>query len=78
METTMTFDIETRWPELFTGLTPAQHDAVVETLANAWHEGFEPERDHVELLAAYVRGDIDRGQYDQQTAALRAASKRAS
>lgn len=67
-----TFDVETRWPDLFADLTPAQHDVVVNALASAWHEGYEPERDRVEILTAFARGDIDAAESARRTAALRA------
>jgi hypothetical protein len=38
------FDIEKRWPELFERLSALDHQAVVQTLANGWHEGWEPGR----------------------------------
>ncbi|RAX21753.1 MULTISPECIES: antitoxin VbhA family protein [Actinomyces] len=53
------FDIEERWPELFTQLDEAQRHAVRQSLAAGWHEGFEPTREDVENLTDYARGAID-------------------
>lgn len=54
-----TLDVEQRWPELFDGLTLKQREAVLQPLANAWHEGWQPNRDDVALLVASARGEID-------------------
>lgn len=58
-----TFDIETRWPELFAQLDDVQRDAVVQSLASAWHEGWVPNREDVENLTDRARGAIDRDEY---------------
>ena len=44
------FDIEDRWPELFTRLDDVQRNAVRQSLAAAWHEGWVPSREEVENL----------------------------
>ena len=44
------FDFEDRWPELFDRLDARQRNAVRQALAAAWHEGFEPTREHVENM----------------------------
>ena len=44
------FDFEDRWPELFDRLDARQRNAVRQSLAAGWHEGFEPTREHVENL----------------------------
>ena len=49
------FDVELRWPELFEHLSEREHHAVRQSLAAAWHEGFEPTRDHVKNLTEYAR-----------------------
>lgn len=56
-------DVEQRWPELFAGLEPAQRNAVVQSLASSWHEGWEPNRPDVENLVNFVKGVIDRSEY---------------
>lgn len=58
-----TFDVEDRWPELFLQLQQEQRDAVVQSLASAWHEGWEPNREDVENLTDRARGAIDRDEY---------------
>ena len=57
------FNIEARWPELFVQLDERQRRAVVDTLASSWHEGWVPNREHVENLTDYVRGAIDAEEY---------------
>jgi len=58
-----TFDIEQQWPELFAQLDAKQRRAVVQSLASAWHEGWEPNREDVENLTDRARGAIDREEY---------------
>ena len=53
------FDFEDRWPELFDRLDARQRNAVRQSLAAGWHEGFEPTREHVENLTDYLLGVID-------------------
>jgi hypothetical protein len=57
------FDIVQRWPELFTQLDTTQRRAVVQSLASAWHEGWEPNREDVENLTDEARGAIDWDEY---------------
>jgi len=57
------FDVEDRWPELFEQLDEKQRRAVVQSLASAWHEGWEPTREDVENLTDKARGAIDRAEY---------------
>lgn len=60
------FNIEQRWPDLFEPLTDEERSAVVNTLASAWHEGWEPNREHVENLTRYASGAITREEYDRR------------
>ncbi|QWW19460.1 hypothetical protein I6B53_10325 [Schaalia sp. 19OD2882] len=57
------FDVEDRWPELFAQLDDAQRDAVRQSLAAAWHEGWVPNREDVENLTDEARGAIDGAEY---------------
>lgn len=57
------FDVEERWPDLFSGLDAWQRRAVVQSLATEWHEGWEPNREDVANLTDLVRGVIDRAEY---------------
>jgi len=57
------FDIEQRWPELFTGLDANNRRAVVQSLASSWHEGWVPNREDVENLTDNARGTIDGAEY---------------
>jgi hypothetical protein len=60
------FEIEARWPELFEQLTEAQRRAVVQSFANAYHEGWEANREDVENLTDLVRGAITEAEYDRR------------
>jgi hypothetical protein len=57
------FEVEARWPELFAQLDGTQRRAVVQSLASAWHEGWEPNREDVENLTDEARGAIDGEEY---------------
>jgi O-succinylbenzoate synthase len=57
------FDIVQCWPELFAQLDATQRRAVVQSLASAWHEGWEPNREDVENLTDEARGAIDWDEY---------------
>jgi hypothetical protein len=58
-----TFDIEERWPGLFADLTEQERWAVRQSLASAWHDGWEPNREDVENLIDFTRGAIDFEEY---------------
>lgn len=60
---TTRFDIEQRWPELFDGLTERQRWSVVQSLAAAWYEGWEPNRADVANLTDFAAGRIDHAEY---------------
>ena len=53
------FDFEDRWPELFDRLDARERNAVRQSLAAGWHEGFEPTREHVENMIDCLLGVID-------------------
>ncbi len=72
----MEFDVEERWPELFVQLDETQRSAVVQSLASAWHEGWEPNREDVENLTDKARGAIDAAEYRRRAHA--AARRRAA
>jgi hypothetical protein len=56
------FDIDQRWPELFAQLDATQRRAVVQSLASAWHEGWELNREDVDLTDE-ARGAIEWEEY---------------
>jgi hypothetical protein len=60
------FDVEARWPELFEALSAVDRRAVVQSLANGWHEGWVPNREDVQNLTDLVRGAIDEAEYDRR------------
>lgn len=64
---TTQLDIEQRWPELFDGLTESQRWSVVQSLAAAWHEGWEPNRADVANLTDYAAGRIDHTEYTRRS-----------
>ncbi|MGZ0149744.1 antitoxin VbhA family protein [Kribbella sp. WER1] len=68
-------DIEQRWPELFAPLDDDQRRSVVQSFANIWHEGWEPNRDDVQNLTDRARGLIDDAEYLRRAEA--AADRRA-
>lgn len=57
------FDLEQRWPELFAELDAVQRRAVVQSLADAWLEGWRPSRDQVKNLVDEALGLIDEEEY---------------
>ncbi|MBF4463245.1 MULTISPECIES: hypothetical protein [unclassified Rathayibacter] len=67
---TTRFDIEQRWPELFDGLTKTQRWSIVQSLAAAWHEGWEPNRADAANLTDFVAGRIDDAEYTRRSHAL--------
>lgn len=72
-------DVERWWPELFEGLDEAQRRSVIQPLAAAWHEGWEPNREDVENLADYAAGRISHAEYvrrsDAATMRMRGSGK---
>lgn len=62
-------DVERRWPELFEGLEYGQREAVVQSLAASWHEGWEPNRVDVANLVDFVTGVIDRAEFLRRSVA---------
>lgn len=76
-ESWMALDLETRWPELFEGLSARQRFAVAQACASNWHEGWEPNRDDVANLIDVMREDISSDEYLHRAVVLsrrRAAS----
>lgn len=63
------FDIEQRWPELFTELNEQQRRSVVQSCAASWHEGWEPNREDVADLVGVMSGAIDRDEYTRRSRA---------
>ena len=59
--------VEAQWPELFDQLDPIPRAAVVQTLASAVHEGWEPTRDDVQNLVDYASGTIDETEYTRRS-----------
>ena len=62
-------DVERRWPELFVGLESGQRNAVVQSLAASWHEGWEPNQADVANLVDFVTGVIDRAEFLRRSVA---------
>ncbi|MDR1427030.1 MAG: hypothetical protein LBJ08_04660 [Bifidobacteriaceae bacterium] len=67
------FDVQERWPDLFEGLSERGRWAVVQALAAAWHEGWVPNRDDVELITDDARGAVSPKEFRERAyrAALR-------
>lgn len=70
MNATESMNLEARWPELFEGLAPKQHRAVVQSFAASWHEGWEPNREDVQNLVDVVTGAIDESEYMRRSGDL--------
>lgn len=56
-------DVVALWPEVFEGLDARRCNAIRQSFASHWHEGWEPTRGDVADLAAVFRGEIDRPEY---------------
>lgn len=62
------FNIEGRWPELFSQLSVQHRRIVLDSFASAWHEGWVPNREDVENLTDLMRGVISKDEYDRRAA----------
>ncbi|MCL2850597.1 MAG: hypothetical protein FWE61_11245 [Micrococcales bacterium] len=60
------FDVVERWPELFAQLDANRREAVLQSLASSWHEGWVPNREDVENLTDWARGAIDAAEYSRR------------
>lgn len=56
-------DVVRLWPELFEGLDERRSNAIRQSFASHWHEGWEPDRGEVADLAALWRGVIGWQEY---------------
>lgn len=56
-------DVVALWPELFDGLDETQRNAIRQTFAANWHEGWTPNREDVADLTAQTRGEITLDEY---------------
>lgn len=56
-------DVVALWPEAFEGLDARQCNAIRQSFASHWHEGWEPAREDVADLAAVFRGEIVRQEF---------------
>lgn len=60
------FDVEERWPELFSGLDQVRKHAILQSLAAGWHEGWQPTRQDVADLVDHAQGLIDEAEYQRR------------
>lgn len=65
-----TLDLEDWWPDLFDGLDQTQRVAVVQSFAAAWHAGWVPNREDVELVTDNTRGTIDHEEFARRVAEI--------
>lgn len=56
-------DLPGMYPDVFATLDAEQARIVEQTFASLWHEGWEPRRSHVELLAERVTGQVSKEEY---------------
>lgn len=62
--------VDERWPELFEGLTEAQHESVVHAVAISSSENWQPVYEHVKLLCDHAAGRVGEAEYRQRTIAV--------
>lgn len=60
------FDVVAMWPELFTGMSNIDRNAIRQSFAASWHDGWQPNREDVADLAAQTRGTITAEEYRQR------------
>lgn len=65
-ETTSGIDVIAMWPELFTDMSDIDRNAIRQSFAASWHDGWEPDREDVADLAAQTRGTITAEEYRQR------------
>ncbi|MSS00502.1 hypothetical protein FYJ28_17035 [Arthrobacter sp. BL-252-APC-1A] len=54
------------WPELFTDMSDIDRNAIRQSFAASWHDGWQPDREDVADLAAQTRGTITAEEYRQR------------
>lgn len=62
-------ELEAEYPDLFAPLSATDREAVLQTLASSWHDGWTPNRRDVVDLVDLVTGAIDNAEYERRTAA---------
>ena len=65
-ETTSGIDVVAMWPELFTDMSDIDRNAIRQSFAASWHDGWQPNREDVADLAAQTRGTITAEEYRQR------------
>lgn len=59
-------DVVAMWPELFTDMSDVDRNAIRQSFAASWHDGWQPDREDVADLAAQTRGTITAEEYRQR------------
>lgn len=59
-------DVVAMWPELFTDMSDIDRNAIRQSFAASWHDGWQPDRADVADLAAQTRGTITAEEYRQR------------
>ena len=59
-------DVVAMWPELFTDMSDIDRNAIRQSFAASWHDGWQPDREDVADLAAQTRGKITAEEYRQR------------
>ena len=56
-------DVVSMWPDLFTDMSDVDRNAIRQSFAASWHDGWEPDREDVADLAAQTLGTITAEEY---------------
>ncbi|GAA1359267.1 hypothetical protein GCM10009636_32720 [Arthrobacter koreensis] len=59
-------DVVAMWPDLFTDMSDSGRNAIRQSFAASWHDGWEPDQEDVADLAAQTRGTITAEEYRQR------------
>ena len=59
-------DVVAMWPELFTEMSDSDRNAIRQSFAASWHDGWQPDREDVADLAAQTLGTISAEEYRQR------------
>lgn len=64
--TTYGIDVLAMWPDLFANMDEVDRNAIRQSFAASWHDGWQPNREDVADLAAQTRGTITAEEHRQR------------